>query len=143
MRYGEQVFEIDVPLDGVDWNADDLMRQVSDCFHDRHAELFTYALRDQDVVLVNARIAVIGVLAQLPAESLDASGAPAAPKAMRRVYLDDGWREIAVYDLDSLPDGQVLCGPTIVESETTTLLLRARDQATVTPQRWLDIRVGF
>jgi N-methylhydantoinase A len=66
-----------------------------------------------------------------------------AGAAMRRVYLDDGWREIAVYDLDSLPDGQVLDGPAIVESETTTLLLRAPDRATVTPQRWLDIRVGF
>jgi N-methylhydantoinase A len=143
MRYGEQVFEIDVPLDGVDWNAGDPMRQVADFFHARHEELFTYALRDQEVVLVNARIAVIGVLPELPAESLDAAGPPAAPKALRRVYLEDGWREIAVYDLDALPGGQVIDGPAIVESETTTLLLRANDRASVTPQRWLDIKVGF
>jgi len=142
MRYGEQVFEIDVPLDGVDWDAADLTKQIWDRFHDRHEELFTYALRDQEVVLVNARIAVIGVLPETPAESLGASGPQAAPKSRRRVYFD-GWRNIDVYDLDTLPAGQVIDGPAIVESATTTMLLRDGDRATVTPQRWLDIQVGL
>ncbi len=141
MRYGEQVFEIDVPLDAVDWESGGLIQQVWDCFHGRHEELFTYALRDQEVVLVNARIAVIGVLPETPAESLDAAGPPAGPKAMRRVFLGN-WHEIAVYDLDTLPAGQDIDGPAIVESQTTTILLRGGDRATITPQRWLDIRVG-
>ena len=28
MRYGEQIFEIDVPLDGLDWNAPDLVSRI-------------------------------------------------------------------------------------------------------------------
>ena len=52
MRYGEQVFEINVPLDGIDWSADPLA-QIVDRFHRRHEELYTYAQRDQEAVLVN------------------------------------------------------------------------------------------
>ena len=62
MRYGEQIFEITVPLDGIDWDVDDPLPQIVERFHDRHEELYTYALRDQGAVLVNARAAVIGVL---------------------------------------------------------------------------------
>ena len=68
MRYGEQIFEITVPLDGIDWDVDDPLPQIVERFHHRHEELYTYALRDQDAVLVNARAAVIGVLPGVPQE---------------------------------------------------------------------------
>src|SRR5262249_61664131 len=68
MRYGEQVFEVAVPLDGIDLEAPDLLQQMADMFHARHDELYTYSLRDQAAVLVNARVAVIGELPGLPRE---------------------------------------------------------------------------
>ena len=68
MRYGEQIFEITVPLDDIDWDADDPLPQIVERFHDRHEALYTYALREQGAVLVNARAAVIGVLAGVPQE---------------------------------------------------------------------------
>ena len=140
MRYGEQIFEIDVPLDDVDWDGDDLLGQVAARFHRRHEELFTYALPDQDVVLVNARIAAIGVLPALPAEPTAAAGAPAEPFAHRRVFMRD-WRDAPVYDFDALTPGQQIAGPAIVESETTTVVLRAGDRAWTTPFRWLDVEI--
>ena len=142
MRYGEQVFEIDVPLDTVDWEAQDLMQQVAERFHARHEELFTYSLKDQEVVLVNARIAVVGVLPETPDEAPVPTGPDAAPTTHRRIYLD-GWIEAPIYDLDILPAGQMIAGPAVIESETTTALLRRGDRATVTPQRWLDIAVDI
>ena len=142
MRYGEQVFEIDVSLDAVDWDADNLMQQVADRFHARHEELFTYSLKDQEVVLVNARVAVVGVLPETPDEEPIPSGPDAAPIARRRIYLD-GWVEAPIYDLDILPAGQKIDGPAVIESETTTALLRRGDRATVTQHRWLDIAVDF
>ena len=36
MRYGEQIYEVDVSLDGVDFDEDDLMKNISDRFHKRH-----------------------------------------------------------------------------------------------------------
>ena len=64
MRYGEQIFEIDVSLDGLDWNAANLVDQIEDRFHVRHEELYTYASRGQEVVFVNARVAAVGEVAR-------------------------------------------------------------------------------
>ena len=140
MRYGEQTFEIQVPLDGVDVEAKDLMEQVVDRFHRRHEELYTYSAPGQDVVLVNARAAVIGRLPALPAEQERRAVRSAAPRT-RRVYLER-WMEIPVHDMDGLVEGQEVKGPAIFESATTTVLIRGRESAVVTREGWLDIRVG-
>ncbi|HMH53138.1 MAG TPA: hydantoinase/oxoprolinase family protein, partial [Candidatus Acidoferrum sp.] len=132
MRYGEQVFEITVPLDGVDLESPDPLKDIVERFHERHEALYTYSLRDQDVVLVNARVAAIGTLPALPQEPALPSRAPAAPRSRRRVYLGD-WRDVPVHDLDTLAPGQTIDGPAVLEAATTTVLLRGSDRATVTP----------
>ena len=83
MRYGEQIFEITVPLDGIDWEVDDPLPQIVERFHNRHEELYTYALREQSAVLVNARAAVIGVLPGVPQEPVRPAQADAAPRGER------------------------------------------------------------
>jgi N-methylhydantoinase A len=138
MRYGEQVFEIAVPLDDVDWSAPDPLPQIVERFHRRHEELYTYSLPDQETVLVNARVAVAGILSALPREPALAAAPPSPPRAERRIYLDD-WVPAPVYDLDRLAPAQTISGPAIVESAMTTILLRRGDRAVVTPSGWLDI----
>jgi N-methylhydantoinase A len=140
VRYGEQIFEVNVPLEDVDLEAPEVMAEIVARFHKRHEELYTYSAPDQEVVLVNARLAVVGELPALPEEPRLPARAPTAPRSRRRVYLD-GWREVPVHDLDAVTPGQVVVGPAIVESATTTALLRAGERATVTPLGWLDIRI--
>jgi N-methylhydantoinase A len=140
MRYGEQIFEIAVPLVGIDWSVADPLPQIVERFHDRHEALYTYALRDQEAVLVNARAAVIGVLPDLPQEPTLAAGMAAAPTGTRRIHIG-GWIEVPVYALDALVPGQAIAGPAIVESAMTTVLLRPGNSAVVTPHGWLDISV--
>src|SRR5262249_9559706 len=79
MRYGEQVFEITVDLDGVDWSRADPLPQIVELFHRRHEELYTYFLPDQETVLVNARVAVAGILSALPQEPPFPVAPPSAP----------------------------------------------------------------
>ena len=141
MRYGEQIFEIDVSLDGLDMQADDMLTQIAHRFHDRHEQLYTYALRDQEAVLVNARVAAIGSLPALPNEPLAGMKDAAGPATTRPVYMN-GWRDTAIYRWDDLAPGQVVAGPAIIESATTTLLLRDGDKGSVTPHLWIDIAVG-
>jgi len=139
MRYGEQIFEVDVPLDSVDWAAPDALRQVTDAFHARHEALYTYAMPGQEVVLVNARCAAIGALPSLDEPSLPTLSA-AAPIGSRRVH-QGGWREVPLHRFELLAPGQSIPGPGVIEAETTTVLLGSGDTALVTPHGWLDITV--
>jgi N-methylhydantoinase A len=141
MRYGEQTFEIGVPLDGVDIDAPDLMEQVVARFHARHEVLYTYSAPGQEVVLVNARLAVIGRLPALPAAGTRAAGPPATAPRLRRAYLGR-WVEVPVHDMDALAAGQEVKGPAIFESATTTVVIRQDERALVTPEGWVDIAIG-
>jgi N-methylhydantoinase A len=160
LRYGEQIFEIDVPLDGIPLEAPDLIDRIVQRFQARHEELYTYSAPDQEVVLVNARLAVVGRLASLPVEPVlqrrtahtqaaQAAGSPevgSAPpargaRAPRRVYLNE-WRDVPVHAWTEIPPDALIDGPAIVESEATTVLVRPGDQVRVTPQGWLDVKVA-
>ena len=52
------------------------------------------------------------------------------------------WIEVPVYRMDTLPAGHEVKGPAILESATTTVLVREGERVTVTPHGWLDIRIG-
>jgi len=141
MRYGEQIFEIQVDLDGVDLQMADLMDQVADRFHRRHEELYAYSAAGQEIVIVNARVAVIGALPVLPAGAGAAERGSATAAVRRRIWLGD-WVEVPVHRMDALAVGQEVKGPAIFESATTTVLVREGERVTVTPHGWLDIRLG-
>ena len=139
MRYGEQIFEIDVSLDGLDWNAADLVERIEDRFHVRHEELYTYASRGQEVVFVNARAAAVGEVARQN-EGAQKAGASSVclPRSQRQAFFG-GWREVPVYALDDLQPAHTLTGPAIIEAETTTVLIDTGDGVTVNALGWLDI----
>ena len=142
MRYGEQIFEIDVVLDDVDWNAASLVDQIEDRFHRRHQELYTYASRDQEVVFVNARVAAVGEVSQRGQPEQAAPVAKACASSTIRQVFFGGWREVPVYSLDDLEPGHAFAGPAIVEAETTTVVVGPQDRLTVNALGWLDISVG-
>jgi N-methylhydantoinase A len=141
MRYGEQIFEIPVALDGVDLAAVDAMDRVVERFHRQHEALYTYSAPDQDVVLVNARLAVVGVLPTLPAEPALDPRHRTVPARQRRAYLGR-WVDVPVYDFDAMGPDLEVKGPAIFESTTTTVVVRDGERASVTPQGWLDIRLA-
>jgi N-methylhydantoinase A len=141
MRYGEQIFEVDVPLDQVDWDAPNLLEFVTQAFHRRHEELFTYASPGQDVVLVNARVAATSEagIAFEPAALPQREPQPAS--GLRRVHLGDGWRELPIHTMEALAPGQEIMGPALIEADTTTVLLQEGDEARVNRFGWLEIEV--
>jgi N-methylhydantoinase A len=141
MRYGEQIFEIQVSLDGVDLARADLLDEVATRFHRRHEELYAYSAPGQETVIVNARVAVVGELPPLPAGHGVTERRSAPKAARRRVYLGD-WTEVPVFRLDELPAGWETKGPALLESATTTVLVREGERLAVTPHGWLDIRLS-
>ncbi len=141
MRYGEQIFEISVPLDGLDLDAPDLIEQVVERFQRRHEALYTYSAPDQDAVLVNARLALVGELPVEPVEPVLGGTAATAPGSRRQAYFGT-WLEVPVYRWDALAPELSLAGPAIFESDTTTVVVRAGEAVRVTPHGWLDIRIS-
>ena len=139
MRYGEQIFEIDVPLDDVDWDGGDAVRQIEERFHRRHEDLYTYALRDQEVVFVNARIAAIGEVPAIACNTSRPAGTShPMPRSARHAFFGE-WREVPVYAFEALSPGHRLTGPLIIEAETTTVIAGDGDEITVNALGWLDI----
>ncbi|MDA9530551.1 hydantoinase/oxoprolinase family protein [Bradyrhizobium sp. CCBAU 25338] len=141
MRYGEQIFQIDVPLNDLDWNSENIVDRIEERFHRRHEELYTYSSPDQEAVFVNARVAAIGAV---PSVGQVARGqktvAPCKPKGRRKVFFGE-WREVEVFAADQLRPGNKIEGPAIVEAETTTVLVGDGDQIEVNDLGWLDIRL--
>jgi N-methylhydantoinase A len=140
LRYGEQVHTINVSLAGLDLDDPDFMANTAERFHARHKSLYTFNQPTEPVVLINARVAVVGELDALPPEEVLVTAQPTGAAGARRVYLD-GWRMIPVFNLDELAGSQTVEGPAIIEAPTTTVLLRKSEHASLTPQRWLDIRL--
>ncbi len=141
MRYGEQIFEIDVQLNELDWAADDIVDRIEQRFHNRHEELYTYASPDQEVVFVNARVACVGIVpqgAQVAQTAVAAS--PCSPSGQRKAFFGE-WREVPVYAASALQPGHSIDGPAIVEAETTTVVVNAGDHITVNALGWLDIQL--
>jgi len=141
MRYGEQVFEVAVPLDAVAWDKPGLPSRLAEAFHARHEALFTYALRGEEVVLVTARVAAIG---RLPARAAPAlpEAVPALPMATRRAWIEGTWQDLPVSRFGALAPDQRVPGPAIIESDTTTVLLLPGDTARLDARGWLDIALG-
>jgi N-methylhydantoinase A len=141
MRYGEQVFEIPVSLDDLDWTSPALATLLAERFHAAHERLYTYALRDQEVVLVNARLSVTGRLPQIEEAPALAPLAQAEPKAQRLVYLGGARIRLPVFDFQALAAEQRISGPAVIESDTTTVLLRQGDTARFDARGWLDVAI--
>ena len=139
MRYGEQIFEIDVPLNDLDWRSDDIVNRIEELFHRRHEELYTYASPDQEVVFVNARVAAIGVIPQGANTSRnEATMFTCTPLGKRKAFFG-AWRDVPVYAADALMPGHTIEGPAIVEAETTTVVVDSGDRIVVDDLGWLDI----
>ncbi|MBR1126383.1 hydantoinase/oxoprolinase family protein [Bradyrhizobium lablabi] len=139
MRYGEQIFEIDVSLDGLDLNSPSLVDEIEARFHRRHEELYTYASPGQEVVFVNARVAAVGEVLRRGEDAKAAAQASACkPQGTRKAHFG-GWRDIPVHAFDRLQPGHSLEGPAIIEAETTTVLIDTGDRVSVNALGWLDI----
>jgi len=140
MRYGEQVFEVAVPLDAVEWDASGLPARIAEAFHARHEALFTYALRGEEVVLVTARAAAIGRLPSRPAPDRPPRP-PATPLGTRRATVAGALQNLPVWNFLELAPDQRVAGPAIVESDTTTVLLLSGDSCRVDARGWLEVKV--
>ena len=145
MRYLDQIYEVTVTLPAPTLPDAEFLAQLTDNFHRRYQELYSYSQQDQEVRLVTLRTAAIGKLPRIA--QLDRAGMgnadtdAAAPVGSRRVYLGE-WRDAPTYAADGLPAGAEITGPAIIESDFTTILVWPGDTAAVDAMGGVELRVN-
>ncbi|MCK9901942.1 hydantoinase/oxoprolinase family protein [Frankia sp. Cpl3] len=123
VRYVGQVHEISVAFaDGTRPDAAavaDLLAR----FHLEHEERYGYAQPELAVEFVNVRLLARAPAAPpSPSPPRRVSGA-AVPIARRQAWFEGGYREVDVYDLETLPAHRRVEGPALFAHPTTTLVV--------------------
>lgn len=142
MRYGEQIYEVEVTLADIDMDAANLPQQLTERFHSKHEELYTYASPGQEVVLVNVHVAIVGKVPRITGNThAPQTTSSSTVKRHKRIYTGGDWCEVPVHAMERLEATQQVDGPAVIEAETTTVILHSGDAACVTDHGWLDIAV--
>jgi N-methylhydantoinase A len=113
-----QSYHLEVPLD---LSANDSLCDLSHGFLKLHDRIYGYSA-DSPARIVNLRSVhrAGGDTSISEAANANANG---APKGKRRILLESGAVDAAIYDRDTLPTGMLFDGPAIVEqSDATTLI---------------------
>lgn len=121
LRYRGQAFELTVPW--LDAGFDEAgLAAVARRFHAMHEQRFSYCNPGDAVELVTLRLAAKGLLPR-PATQGPAEMAGGSALGTRRVYLNEGWGEAAVWRREAIGAASRISGPAIIEEEYTTLYL--------------------
>jgi N-methylhydantoinase A len=140
LRYRHQGFEITVPWPERDLEVDALIAR----FHERHRQLYTYALTDAPVEIVTLRVAAAGRVRRFTLPPLGRRRDSARGRAPRRsvFFAGAGWRECPCVPRETLGAGSVLRGPAIVEQLDSTTVIAPGQRATVDRVGNLVLSVG-
>ena len=129
VRYRHQGFEITVPWEEHDLPVDAVIRR----FHERHRQLYTYALPDAPVEIVTLRVAAAGRVRRFGLPALGRrAGKARRGETHRRVYFSGrGWVNCSIVDRETLGSGAILTGPVIVEQLDSTTVVHHGQRARV------------
>jgi N-methylhydantoinase A len=121
LRYRHQGFELTVP-----WPERDLaLHALLARFHERHRQLYTYALDEAPVEIVTLRVAAAGRVRRFRLPSLERRRPGRVRPTRRRVFFaGTGWTTCPCVEREQLGAGAVVTGPAIVEQlDATTVIL--------------------
>ena len=142
MRYLDQIYEVTVPLPDSSLPDAEFVGLLTDNFHQRYQELFSYNQQDQEVRLVTLRVAVIGKLPRIAQVDQPGDVDTTEPVGSRRVYIGE-WLDAPTYAADQLAAGAEIPGPAILESEFTTILVSPGDRATMDAMGGVELTVNL
>ena len=129
MRYVGQFHEVEVTEMPLGKIGSQELEQITQAFHRRHKELFTFDMPDREVEFLNVRLKATARQEPLRlAEIPQAKGkADQAVKRRRRALwsLKKGYEETPVYDGTRLASGHRIAGPAIIEEPATTVVIPA------------------
>jgi N-methylhydantoinase A len=128
LRYRHQGFELTVP-----WPERHLaIAPLLARFHERHRQLYTYALAEAPVEIVTLRVAAAGRVRRFRLPSLERRTPARGRPSRRRVFFaGTGWKTCPCVERDQLGAGAVVTGPAVVEQLDATTVVPPGRRATV------------
>lgn len=134
-----------------------LLEQSVHAFHTLHALRFGYANVQEPVEVTGIRLLATGggtgaqarrnatspgrKAATAPSEEgIDTPGVPAEADALRRVYVEDDWRDVRMFSRARLRPGQTFEGPALVVQEDATTYIAPNWRARVDDEANLVLR---
>ena len=125
-RYSGQSFELDVP-----YAAD--AAGIATGFHRKHEQRYGYAVPEEAVELVNARLTAVAALEALPDAELHTGNASPVQIEEREVWIDSRYTATPVYARAALPLHAAIGGPALIEQY---------DTCTYVPPGWVAQNTG-
>jgi N-methylhydantoinase A len=121
LRYEGQSYELAVPLTG-DTLTEDVLEATLERFHDKHAQLYGYAMAEEPVEAITLRAS--GQIETPPLASQRGESSAEAVRTERDVYFEDGgFTATPIYVRSGLTTGQQITGPAIIEEPGCTSLV--------------------
>ncbi|HSI01480.1 MAG TPA: hydantoinase/oxoprolinase family protein, partial [Reyranella sp.] len=123
LRYDGQQWPVRVALDGLDTAG------VRARFEAEHQRLYGHIQAKGRIDITALRVIGRTPLDWTPPAARQPQAAPPVPRETRAVWIDPahGWRDVPVYDGESLRPGARLAGPLLIEERTTTAFIGPRD----------------
>ncbi|MCO8265407.1 hydantoinase/oxoprolinase family protein [Haloferax sp. AB510] len=129
LRYSGQAYELTVPLPGESYSPENLEQGIEQ-FHELHRELYGYAMPDEPIDLVTLRLAGTVSTKRITDDVTITDGETV--KSSREVYFDGpGFVKTPIVDRATLPIGDTVEGPAIIEESGCTSILPPETSATV------------
>lgn len=130
VQYQGQLNDIEValPFASIESSAD--VGEIVERFESAYATAYSRSARSPELGYLVTRAIVSGRVAiekpALPVEPLvGASPATAAHRGTRRVYAEGAWTDAEIYAMERVEAGNVIHGPAVIESPSTTFVIPA------------------
>ncbi len=142
LRYEGQQWPVRVALDGLDTALD--KGGVRAKFEAEHQRLFGHIQPHGRIDITALRVVGRTPLDWTPPTARSPQTTPPVPRETRKVWIDatHGWRDVPIYDGESLRPGCKLPGPLLIEERTTTAFIGPRDLLEVDARDDFLVHIG-
>ncbi len=133
LRYEAQLNEIEIslPLTNGAFTINELPR-LQQAFDDKHDALYGYNLPGTSLEIVCLRVKAEGLTEKPRFKELPYMGEDASPaaKGQRKIFYEEGFITVPIYDGTGMGHGNRISGPAIIEEPTTTVFITPDFQLT-------------